>query len=316
MKSMPLRLAALAVATAVGTGCSGGGGSDRGTGTLTLSLMDAPVDNVTEVNVEITAIWLKSADDEDGPAFELPLVDGPIKVDLLELTEENAAILVDGAVIDAGAYEWLAMDVNAEFDNVYDSYVMTDTGGMEELRVPSGRVRLVSGFEVEANQAVRLLFDWDMRTGLVNPPGLPGHLLRPAFRVLDAAEYGLLRGTVAMSTVTAAEHDCNADSEADDYDIGNAIYIFEGLDAEPDDIDGNDPEPVATVDAKRNDAGDYEYRALLAPGDYTVALTCHAANDEAETDETGNPDPADDTVLFVAAANVTIAADGEAVEDF
>lgn len=42
-----------------------------------------------------------------------------VTVNLLELTEENAAVLIDGAVIEAGSYEWLAMDVDAEFDNVF-----------------------------------------------------------------------------------------------------------------------------------------------------------------------------------------------------
>jgi len=64
------------------------------------------------------------------------------------------------------------MDVAAE-RNVRDSYVMTEAGGEEEieLRVPSNRVRLVGGFEVPPNKSLQLLFDWDMRKGLVYPPG-------------------------------------------------------------------------------------------------------------------------------------------------
>lgn len=270
--------------------------------------MDAAVDDVTEVNVQIAAIWLKPAG--AGPAFQLPLTQTPLTVDLLAHGTDNAAVLVDEAVIAPGSYDWLVMDVNAEFDSVYDSYVKTNTGGMEEIRVPSGRVRLVSGFEVEANQGVEFLFDWDLRTGLVDPPGQPGYFLKPAFRMIDVTEFGALQGTIAGATVMSAANDCNADSLAADFAVGNSVYVYAGLNVEPDDIDGAAPEPVTTVDAVDGDNdGDYEYRTLLAPGDYTIAFTCQAANDLAETSETGDADPTLDTVEFVSAVNQTITGD-------
>ena len=311
------RLAAVATAAGAAAACSGGSGDgDSGSSTLTLSLMDAAVDYVTEVHVEITAIWLKPA---GGPAVQLPLTDTPITVDLLELTEDNAAILVDGALVDAGTYEWLAMDVNAELDNVFDSYVLTDTGGMEEIRVPSGRVRLVSGFEVAEAQAVQFLFDWDLRQALVDPPAFdPGFLLKPAFRVIDVTEYGVLGGTIAVDSVTDAANDCNADDPVGlDYDVGNVVYIYAGAGVTPDDVDASDPEPVTTVEAVLNaDSTHYVYRTLLAPGEYTAAFTCHGGNDT-DADELGLIDPLDDTVAFFApAAEVTMTADSELTVDF
>ena len=81
--------------------------------------------------------------------MELPLATAPLTVNLMALTDTNAAILINEAVIEPGTYEWLAMDIAAE-RGPRDSYVLTEAGGEEEieLRVPSGRVRLVSGFEV------------------------------------------------------------------------------------------------------------------------------------------------------------------------
>ena len=315
--------AALALAA-----CSGGG---TGTGTeaaqspagkaeLSVSLVDAPVDDVVEVHVQITKLTLKP--EGDGPAFDLPMEESPITVDLLELTEDNAAILVDSASIASGAYDWLSMDVNASIDGVTDSYVVTDTGAWEEIFVPSGRVRLVSGFEVEAGEALMLIFDWDLRKGLVHPPGLDGYILKPAFRVISAESLGHLSGTIDLDVVTLPANDCNADSETDDFDVGNSVYVFEGLDAIPDDIDEEaDVAPLATVDAVLNDdSTGYEYSTILPFGDYTVAFTCQAANDEAESNETGNEDPADDTVSFIEpAVNVTLSGDpGEssAIVDF
>ena len=227
-------------------------------------------------------------------------------------SQDHAALLIDGASIPAGSYDWLAMDVSATFDGVYDSYVMTQTGGQVELRVPSGRVRLVDGFDVAANQAVKLMFDWDLRKGLVGPPGQPGYMLKPAFRVIDVSEYGVLRGTVAMATLTATGDPNGCLTDDANIDVGNVVYVFAGSDVVPDDVDGIDPEPVATADVSQDANGDYTYRMLIAPGDYTVAFTCQAANDDPAVDETGLPAE----LAFVGTMNETVTGDTETVADF
>jgi hypothetical protein len=270
------------VAMAALAGCSGGGGdSSPGGSTLSVSLMDAPVDDVTAVYVRITSMWIKPT---NGPAVELELTSTPLDVNLMALTDTNAAILINEAAIEAGSYEWLAMDIAAE-RGVRDSYVLTETGGEEdiELRVPSGRVRLVSGFEVPANQAVRLLFDWDMRQGLVHPPGQGQYFLKPAFRMLDVAAYGTLQGTIAAATVGTeldpTKNNCASDDKVD-LKVGNVVYVFSGS-ATPDDVDGTD-DPVATIKAIENAAGDYVYRTMIDPGTYTVVFTCEGGNDDPE----------------------------------
>jgi hypothetical protein len=287
------------VAAAALFGCSGGGSGGGGRSTLDVSLMDAPVDGVTEVRVKIDAIWLKP---QGGPAVELPMTSPTMTLDLVSLGETNAAILVDDAPIEPGTYEWLAMDVDAEHDADYsDSYVVRTDGGTEELRVPSGRVRLVSGFDVPANQGVRLLFDWDLRQGLVHPPGLAGYLLKPAFRVLDLTAYGALSGSVASATITAAG--CDADGAGE----GNVVYVYEGTGVTADDIDAADAEPIATAEVAPDGSGQNTYRVVLAPGAYTVAFTCIAVQDEPETSE---------DLKFTAPQDVTIAAGDTATADF
>ena len=282
-RSRTIAGAASALAIAALMGCSSGGSGDApsGKGTLSVSLMDAPVDGVTAVYVRITSMWIKPT---NGPAVQLALTSTPLDVNLMALTDTNAAILINEAVIDAGSYEWLAMDIAAE-RGVRDSYVLTETGGEEEieLRVPSGRVRLVSGFEVPANQAVRLLFDWDMRQGLVNPPGQQQYFLKPAFRMLDVTAYGVLQGTIAAATVGTsldpAVNNCAADDDVD-LEVGNIVYVVSGT-ATPDDVDGTD-DPVTTIEATQNAAGDYVYRTLIDPGAYTVVFTCEGGNDDPE----------------------------------
>src|SRR5436190_647963 len=111
-------------------------------------------------------------------------------------------------------------------------------GGQEELRVPSGRVRLVDGFEVGANQAVVLLFDWNLRKGLVRPPGQPGFMLKPAFRMLDVKELGVLKGTVALTTIVATGDPNGCAKDNADPDVGNIVYVYAGSGIAPDDVDG------------------------------------------------------------------------------
>lgn len=287
---MPMRIigrVAPALVTMALVACSGGGGDSpapTGPSKISVSLMDAPVDGVTAVYVKITSMWIKK---EGGPAVQLPLTTTPMTVNLMELTDTNAAILIDEAVIEPGSYEWLAMDVAAE-RNVRDSYVMTEAGGEEEieLRVPSNRVRLVGGFEVPPNESLQLLFDWDMRKGLVYPPGQHQYMLKPAFRMLDVTAYGVLKGTIAAATVGTsldpATNNCASDDKTD-LDVGNVVYVFEG-NVTPDDVDGTG-DPVATVEAAPNDAGDYVYRTLLEPGTYTVVFSCEAGNDDPEADD-------------------------------
>src|SRR3954465_14558595 len=89
-------LGTLLVAASALAGCSGGGGDPPAAqnAKISVSLMDAPVDGVTAVNLEIKSISIKAA---DGPATELKLTQSPMKVNLLALTDKNAAILIDGA---------------------------------------------------------------------------------------------------------------------------------------------------------------------------------------------------------------------------
>ena len=287
MQNKKIGWVAPAFATLGLVACSGGGGGSPagiGPSKVSVQLMDAPVDGVTAVYVKITSMWIKP---QGGPAVQLPLTTTPMTVNLMELTDKNAAILIDEAVVEPGSYEWLAMDVAAE-RNVRDSYVMTEAGGEEEieLRVPSNRVRLVGGFEVPPNQSLKLLFDWDMRKGLVNPPGQHQYMLKPAFRMLDVTAYGVLQGTIAAATVGTsldpAVNNCASDDKVD-LDVGNVVYLYEGS-VTPDDVDGTG-DPIATVAAKRNAAGDYVYRTLVQPGTYTVVFSCEAGNDDPEADD-------------------------------
>lgn len=329
---------ALIVAGAL-AGCSGGSGTSlsangatSSNGTLSVGLIDAPVRDATKICLDITEVDVKPV---DGDAIQFPL-DPSVRKDLLTLTPDSSAMLLDSVSVPAGQYDWVQLQVNADFNSTgnatatddcpsttYDSYVDTASGGEYALRVPSGKVRLVSGFTVTADQHTSFKIDWNARKGLVNPVGLPGYMLRPALRIVDMTQYGTLEGTVAMTTVTSADNSCNADDPTNqNYDVGNVVYIFKGHDATPNDITGTDTDPVATADAKPNaDKTAYTYKTILSPGDYTVAFTCQAANDDPQTDDPNDP-AAMKPVTFLTptnnmmSGNITIDAGGDVEIDF
>jgi hypothetical protein len=199
------KLLTVAGASVLLAGCGGGGGSAPArspTGILNIAITDAPVDMVSKVNVQFTGVTLKPASGDD---IEI-VFDAPKDFDLLTLTDGATAELLPDTVLPAGRYNWVRLAVNAEFDNIFDSYAITPTGEFE-LRIPSGSqngLKLVSGFTVTQDQATNLVIDWDLRKALSDPVGQDGLYLRPALRVTDMALFGTLSGTVAEPLVNDA----------------------------------------------------------------------------------------------------------------
>jgi hypothetical protein len=105
------------------------------------------VHSAAEVWVRFTGVTLKP---RNGPAIDFNF-SAPHDIDLLALQDGIAELLLDAENLPAGQYAWVRLHVQAEFDGVMDSYVLTDEGEQIELRVPSGAqsgLQLVSGFTI------------------------------------------------------------------------------------------------------------------------------------------------------------------------
>jgi hypothetical protein len=290
--------------------CGGGGGgsSDTTDGTLSIAITDAPADDALEVWVRFTGMTLKP---QNGPQDPITFAT-PVDVDLASLTDGNTVTLLNDVRVAAGRYEWIRFEVDAEFDDNFDySYVVTSMGGEEDLKVPSDRLRLVSGFVVTVNQNTSFVIDWDLRKGLTNPVGLDGWFLRPALRIVDMTEYGSISGTVADSLTSDSPGEppatqCNNDPNDDS---GNVVYVFEDV-VTADDIttlDDTDVDPLTTANVRQDDGGIYRYSvAFLSPGEYTIAFTCQGLSEDPETD---------DPLLFVS-DTVTVVDGEDRVYDF
>ena len=274
------RVVATAILFAALGACSGGSNSNDGS--ISVSMMDRTIDGISELNITVTEFWVKPQG--NGPAFQLDMVETPVTVNLLELSADDPAVFIDRANIPAGRYNWLEMKIDDSDSSLANA--ITKDGRMEpvDIDVPSDRVRLINNFEVESNDSVRLLFDWDARKGLTEAVGRQVFILKPVIRVLDVEEFGSVEGEISSATIIAPENNCNADSDVDmNYEVGNVVYIFEGS-VDPGEI--GVVEPYTTVEARDEDNdGDYEYRAVLMPGTFTLAATCQAGNDTDEDDE-------------------------------
>jgi len=210
--------------------------------------------------------------------------DAPKNFDLLTLTGGLTAELLPDTEVPVGRYNWVRLAVNAEFDEVFDSYAIKSTGEEIELRVPSGSqngLKLVGGFTVTENQSTHLVIDWDLRKALSDPLGQPGYHLRPALRVTDLAQFGTLSGTVAEALVTDAN--CTNDLVAQ---TGNAVYIYNGMTDTPGDIGDAENDPFTTATVTQDGAGAYTYEInFLSVGEYTAAFTCQANDDVSDMDD-------------------------------
>jgi len=321
---------ALALACAAVLAACGGGSSDPApsstTGTLNLKITDSPVDSAAEVVVVFTGVELKP---KDGAPFSLDVVcpvpatdnckNGRKYIDLLELQNGVTDDLLRNRSLEAGAYEWMRLKVLAGMNQQDGSYIKLLSGAQYPLFIPSGSetgLKLVRPFVVAQGGVTRLVVDFDVRKSVIAPPGLaPNYLLKPTLRLMDELETGTIEGTVTLAGL-AAEQDVET------CDAG--VYLFAGHDAEPDDMDGGDVDPILyrklEADAVDPLVASYMFPFLEAGverGKYTVAFTCDfgvdAAPDVSEYDPKAAEGQAGYQTMKWTQTNATVGAAGETV---
>lgn len=287
--------------------CGGGDGGSANTGTLKLGVTDAPVDVADAVVVQFTGVELKPA---GGQAFSIDLA--PRSIDLLDQQGTQRAMLLDGATVPAGEYEWMRLKVNA-VPNVDDSYIAINSGERCELRIPSGSetgLKIIRGFTVGVGSVTDMTIDFNLRKSVVQPPGQradettcggQAYLLKPVLRVVDNLQVGTITGTVDPSLVAAGNCPTSTATPGNVYLYGP--YGTNEPMPVPDDLDDNaadgDPVTTASVDAAAN----YAYTIGFVPaGNYVVAYTCDA--DDATLD--ANAPNATEAVSFTPSAGKTV----------
>lgn len=288
-------------------------GDDVEEGAVTLSITDAPVDEVARVRLSVAAVELVS-DDRGTERFDFS---GGITVsNLLDLRSGNTQRLLQDEELPAARYQSLRLYINGGNG---DSLVEERAGGEFELFTPgqspggSGEEYLqVDGdFRVEEGETTAVVLDVDLRRGLWKNINDNHYWLIGALRLMEEGDTGDIAGTVDSGLLQ--DGSCTNDLAED---RGHAVYVYNGAGATIGDIFLDDSgaalnatSPLTAVPVIQDaDTGDYEYRLPFLPaGDYTLALTCQALND----------DPAlQDNIGFLALANGTVTAGDTATVDF
>jgi hypothetical protein len=313
--------------------CGGGGGGGGGnsanvsTGTLNLNVTDAAVDNAERVLVQFTGV---SINPNEGEPIDIPLEgdsqtcqdlldevnpsptpDAQVTVrciDLLALQGTQSATLLEGVTLDAGNYNWMRLDVDAE-RGVMDSIIELDDGSVESLYVPSGSqsgLKLNTSFTILAGGRHDFVIDFDLRKSVNDPQGFADYRLKPSLRLVDMTESGNITGTVETDLLTA--DGCTGDVNSGN---GFAVYVYDGAGATIDE-EGSANAPFTSADVNlNNDTGLWGYIVgFVGPGDYTVAFTCQAADDSS--------DGANDGIVLIESSDspTTVVVDQDSIIDF
>jgi len=267
--------------------CGGGGPSSPEAsqfGRLTLRVTDSPVTSAKRVVVQFTGVEVKAVNG-DTEVFDF----APRQIDLLALDGGGSEILLSDETLPAGDYQSIRLKVNAGRDGS-DSFIELDDGAIHPLFIPSGNqtgLKLIRGFTIGAGNTHNFTIDFNLRRSVIHPPGLgEPYLLKPVLRMVDNLEVGTLDGTVEAGLIVEG---CKP-----------AVYLFTGADVVPDDVGSATPPLASTAVNLDETTGAFKFRIAFVPtGSYTLAFTCDADDDDAETD---------DAITFAAPVNATVTA--------
>lgn len=267
--------------------------SDSANSIMTLGITDAPIDGAEHVYVQFSGVQIRGSEGTFDFEFEEAK-----QIDLLELQGANARPLLDGETLPAGRYEQIRLMVDTAGD--LDTYIVIN-GEFYELDIPSGSetgLKLVRGFTLPENGSADFTIDFDVRKSIVytpnTSPAINAYKLKPALRLVDNVEVGHIYGQVDGTYLTEV---CPAEYSA-------AVYAYEGADATP--VEEGHESNAVVASSLVDEQGQYEI-GFLTQGEYTVAFTCEAANDMAETL---------DGITFEQSLNVTVEANGRSEINF
>jgi hypothetical protein len=253
-------------------------------GTFTNDLSaDPPADPaVTQVNVDLLGVELQKT---DGSTEELKFASTEA-VDLLTFVDGTPLRMFTDERLSAGDYT----GVRLLFDSANAATVVTSVGGELPVTVDDGQFAPVS-FTVTDNRRslAQVSLTLDLRQSLKLNDSADGYTLTPVVRSAVTADAATLNGMVATAACPAGLA----------LGTGGAVYLFEGADVTPDDLDSVDAEPYATTRVVPSGASsEFEYTLrFLPPGDYTLALTCQGDEDVLDRS---------DDITFVDAQNVQL----------
>ncbi|PXX88992.1 hypothetical protein DIT71_16805 [Marinobacter vulgaris] len=297
-------ITALAAAVAA---CGGSGSSDSdSTGTMSLGLTDAPVTDLTEVNLNITSVEVKPAEGKS-VTVQVETEDGETSLDinLLDFQGGKVVQLFERQEFPAGEYEWIRLHLG---DNPYVKEDNATPDTEVDLFVPSGfqtGLKLQGGFIIPSGGSADFTIDFDVRKSIVNAgergTGDSKYILKPAHRLIDNTEAGSIIGDVDYVSINQNDALVACYYEGSVYVYSGDIPAEELTDLNSDNLDSEEG-PLLSVPVEDEDLdGIHSFKAAFLPtGEYTIAYSCQ--NDDNESKE---------TLEFHGRQTVTVVADVE-----
>ena len=169
-----------------GCGGGGGGGTTSDSGTVTLSVTDAkPLlpDDVENFFVEFSEVWVHKPSEG---WIELPLVESPYTIDLLQFYDGFTAELVPPTKLSSGKYTQVRFVVSSAAMGVSDGH-----GRITErvVEIPSENLKTDKNFTIDLgpDAAIDLVAHFDLSQSVVvsGPASDPTYKLKPVLHLFD-----------------------------------------------------------------------------------------------------------------------------------
>ncbi len=270
----------------------------------------ASIEDAQSVVVKYTAVEVKPKKGKS-----ITITHRARTIDLMD-EDVNISSILSGTPLAGGEYKWIRLKVEANKD-VVDSFIKID-GTDYSLWMPGGDrtgLKIGNGFHVDLRGNADHAINFDLKKSVRKPKGKGGNfVLRSTLKLkrdnhaihsstsVDSGDDvlvgpGSISGTVALSLLQVRDMSC---------DRSTAVYLFQGFSIEPDDVDSNAPNPIATAYVLYDsNIGTYAYGFdSVNAGDYTVAFTCQVMRDYPDTD---------DAITFSSRGNVSVAPGTESV---
>lgn len=241
---------------------------------ISVDLTTSGVFEAQQVSMTIHTVYLL---DEDGTLITLASEDSST-YDLLELRGGSTIRLLNEAEIPEGRYVGFAIAIDAD-----SAYVQTGDGARHAIQT-APVVFSDADFEVSRNELTQresrsFSVNLDVRLSFSDQTEAYGtYTFQPKLNVVDLDTSASLGG--AISGGLAWSDECLAGRSDPD---GAAVYAFSGADAEPyDGYSSAQTGPLVTAALQWNAptaTAAYAF-SQLAPGTYTIALTCRAYADD------------------------------------
>ncbi|WP_019028675.1 DUF4382 domain-containing protein [Colwellia piezophila] len=277
-------LATLLTATFILSGCDSldDDNNNPEVATFSLGISDAPVDDISQLNICFSAIELKPTGEGEVIIFMVgddveainansicPDSANTAGINLLDFVGDDAELFINNAEIALGSYKLRIIMSEGSFAYPLEGPQTEET--KIPVDVPSNELKLVNTLTFAQGGQAAYTLEFDLQKSMVNAPGQEGYKLKPTgVRLVNNTEVGTLTGTVAE--VYLSDASC-AIGQSDGTTAGS-VYLYEEGITEFGDI-GSQSEPYATGKVISNGAGTYSYEiGFILAGNYTVGVTC------------------------------------------